>query len=94
MSYFPIGSDNEKMTEEEKRNISMNDTKKKTTNYARHVTPHSKKTRKLISQKQQERYETIRELIRRGQDPVTEQRIKEIVAETIKKYINNDQNNS
>lgn len=94
MSYFPIDSDNEKMTEEEKRNISMNDTKKKTVNYARHVTPHSEKTRKLISQKQQERYETIRELIRRGQDPVTEQRIKEIVAETIKKYINNEQNNS
>ena len=89
MSYFPIDNDNERMIKEERRNISMNDTQKKNVNYARHVTPHSEKTRKLISQRQQERYDTIRELIRRGQNPVTEQRIKEIVAETIGKFLNN-----
>lgn len=88
MSYFPIGNNNEKLIKKGTDNISMNGTQKKNINYARHVTPHSEETKKLISRKQQDRYSLMRELIRKGQaNSMTEERVKEIVAETIKKYL-------
>lgn len=91
MSYFPISADNGKQIKEDKGNRPMNDEQKKSVNYARHVTPHSEETKKLISQKQQDRYNLMRELIRQGQaNSMTEERIKEIVAETIKQYLNNN----
>ena len=90
MSYFPIDTDNEKLIKEDKGNISMNDERKQSVNHARHVKPHSEETRKLISKKQQDRYNLMRELIGRGQNAVTEERIRDIVAETIERYLNNN----
>lgn len=88
MSYFPIDTDNEKLTNEEERVISMNDEQKKGTSYARHVKPHTEATKRLISQSQLKRYDLLRELAQRGQ--MTEDRIREIVKETIERYLKNN----
>lgn len=92
MSYFPIDTCEEELINIGIRDIPMNDEQKKKVIYARHTTPHSEETKNQISQKQKERYHTIRELIKNVQNPVTELRIREIVLETIEKYKNNNQN--
>lgn len=87
MSYFPIDTSHQKMINEERKDISMTDTPKKT-NYARHVTPHSEESKRKISETQQARYDMMRKLIRRGQmKQMTEERVREICNETLAEYL-------
>lgn len=50
--------------------------------------PHSESAKAAISSKLKARYETIRQVI--DQNPITEDRIKEIVRETVADYIKNN----
>lgn len=50
--------------------------------------PHSDSAKAAISSKLKARYETIRQVI--DQNPITEDRIKEIVRETVADYIKNN----
>ena len=89
MSYFTLDTDHQKMINEEKKDMPMNDTEqKKTYNKARHTTPHSQETKQKIAETQSKRYDMIRQLVRKGQQKtVTEDRVKEIVDEAIERYL-------
>ena len=97
MSYFPIDTENEELKDKDEGSVLMNNDTQKKSSYARHMTPHSEKTKRLISKKQRDRYKLIKELIQKGQTAsVSEQRLREMVAEAIKKYLNkmNNENKS
>ena len=68
MSYFTLDTDNQKMINEVKRDIPMNDTQeKKVYTKARHTTPHTPESRHKISETQSKRYAMIRQLVNKGQ---------------------------
>lgn len=87
MSYFTLDS-NQKLINEDKRNIPMQDTPKKNINYARHTTPHTDATKKRISETQTKRNDMIREFVKRGmQKPITEEKVRVICQEVLNEYL-------
>lgn len=82
MSYFSVELD----TNREIEKIPMSEEKKRINpRFSNHT--HSEQSKKAISQTQQKRYEAMRQLIRKGmQQPITEERIKQICNETIADY--------
>ncbi len=52
--------------------------------------PHSSEAKKAISKKQSLRYEAIRQLVERGKNPITEERVKQIIKETLQDYQKRD----
>ena len=96
MSYFCINDNNQKMTKEEKENISMEPipekAPKKKRDHRGELNPHfghimTQESRDRISKSQSERYDMIRKLVKKGmQQPMTEDRVKQICKETIEKY--------
>ena len=87
MSYFTLDT-NQKLINEDKRNIPMSETPKKNTNYARHTTPHTDATKKRISETQTKRNDMIREFVKRGmQKPITEDKVRTICQEVLDEYL-------
>ena len=88
MSYFALDNDRQNVINEDKRDISMKDTKKRTYATPRHTTPHSDATKKLISDKQHARYDMIRQLV--NQNTITEQRVRDICHQVLDEYISSN----
>ena len=87
MSYFTLDT-NQKLINEDKRNIPMSETPKKNINYARHTTPHTDATKKRISETQTKRNDMIREFVKRGmQKPITEEKVRVICQEVLNEYL-------
>ena len=87
MSYFTLDT-NQKLINEDKRNIPMSETPKKNINYARHTTPHTDATKKRISETQIKRNDMIREFVKRGmQKPITEEKVRVICQEVLNEYL-------
>ena len=87
MSYFTLDT-NQKLINEDKRNIPMSETPKKNINYARHTTPHTDATKKRISETQTKRNDMIREFVKRGmQKPITEEKVRVICQEVLDEYL-------
>ena len=94
MSYFYI---HQEMTKEEKENITMEpsptETPKKKRDHRGELNPHfghimTQESRDRISKSQSERYDMIRKLVKKGmQQPITEDRVKEICCEAIENYL-------
>ena len=84
------------MTKEEKENISMEPilekAPKKKRDHRGELNPHfghimTQESRDRISKSQSERYDMIRKLVKKGmQQPMTEDRVKQICKETIENY--------
>lgn len=85
------------MTKEEKENITMEpsptETPKKKRDHRGELNPHfghimTQESRDRISKSQSERYDMIRKLVKKGmQQPITEDRVKEICCEAIENYL-------
>ena len=87
MSYFTLDT-NQKLINEDKTDIPMQDTPKKNINYARHTTPHTDATKKRISETQTKRNDMIREFVKRGmQKPITEEKVRVICQEVLNEYL-------
>lgn len=83
MSYFSIDANT---INEEHDMIQM--THDKPTKRSPHNVPHSPEAKRKISETQQARYELMRTLIKRGQQKsITEERVKEIVDESIDRFL-------
>lgn len=97
MSYFCINDTNQKMTKEEKENITMEPmpekAPKKKRDHRGKLNPHfghimTQESRDRISKRQLERYDILRKLVKKGmQQPMTEDRVKEICCEAIENYL-------
>lgn len=85
------------MTKEEKENITMEPipekAQKKKRDHRGELNPHfghimTQESRDRISKSQSERYDMIRKLVKKGmQQPMTEDRVKQICNEAIEKYL-------
>ena len=56
--------------------------------------PHSPESKEAISQTQKARYDLLRAAVEKAKNPLTEERVKEIVRETVADYIKNNTNKS
>ena len=82
MSYFIVELDNKRESETRPMNEEI---KKVNPRFSNHT--HTEASKKAISETQQKRYEAMRKLIRKGmQQPMTEDRVKQICKETIENY--------
>ena len=94
MSYF-IVDENTLTDNQELINMEENNIAKKKRNHQGQLNPHynkphSDKAKAAISAKQRQRYEMLRQIV--DKKTVTEERVKEIIQETIADYIKNETN--
>lgn len=86
MSYFTLDADNMNIIKE-KGDMTKGNIEKQTRT-PRHCIPHSDESKRKISESQLKRYDKMRLLIHNSQ-PITEDRIREIVDEAIDRYMGN-----
>ncbi len=83
MSYFPIDTNRQEMTNRQSVDISMTD-RQKNLKYARHMLPHTDEAKRKISETQQRRYALLRTAVERATD---DNRIRQVVKEEIDKLL-------
>ena len=54
--------------------------------------PHSQKSKEAISKTQKARYDLLRVALEKVKNPITEERVKQIIRETVADYIKNETN--
>ena len=98
MSYFVMTENNQTPIEQTKSDLSMNNenvnTKPKR-DFSGSNNPHfghiqSPQSRAAISSKQKERYSMLRQIVRNSRNAITEERVRQIVSETIADFVKNN----
>ena len=83
MSYFPIDTCRQEMTNRQSVDTSMTD-RHKNLKYARHIQPHTDESKKKISETQQRRYALLRIAV---DNAIDDNRIRHVVREEIDKLL-------
>ena len=98
MSYFSMTENNQILIEQTESDLSMNNEKenaKPKRDFSGSNNPHfghiqSPQSRAAISSKQKERYSMLRQIVKNSRNTITEERVRQIVSETIADYVKNN----
>ena len=98
MSYFSMTENNQIPIKQTESDLSMNDEKENTKpkrDFSGSNNPHfghiqSPQSRAAISSKQKERYSMLRQIVKNSRNTITEERVRQIVSETIADYVKNN----
>jgi hypothetical protein len=98
MSYFSMTENNQIPIKQTESDLSMNNERANTKSkrdFSGSNNPHfghiqSPQSRAAISSKQKERYSMLRQIVKNSRNAITEERVRQIVSETIADYVKNN----
>ena len=98
MSYFSMTKNNQIPIKQTESDLSMNNERANTKSkrdFSGSNNPHfghiqSPQSRAAISSKQKERYSMLRQIVKNSRNTITEERVRQIVSETIADYVKNN----